>query len=93
METAAASSTFGGNWKSDQTCVVMVWKPAGRARIAGEPKRARACSTERMNPLTTAGATMGSVTVRATISRPAPRIAAASSRSEAIRASVLAIMM
>jgi hypothetical protein len=36
---------------------------------------------------------MGSVTVSATASRRAPRIAAASSRSEAISASVLAIMM
>jgi hypothetical protein len=46
-----------------------------------------------MKPLTSAGATMGSVTVRATVRRPAPRMAAASSRSEAMSASVLAIMM
>jgi hypothetical protein len=46
-----------------------------------------------MNPLTSAGAAIGKVTVRATVSRPAPRIDAASSRSDAISASVLAIMM
>jgi hypothetical protein len=68
-------------------------KPAGRARIAGEPKRARACRTARMKPLRMAGSTIGKVIVRATCSRPAPRMAAASSRSEAIRPSVLAIMM
>jgi hypothetical protein len=93
IETAAACSTLGGYWKSDQICVVIVWKPAGSARMAGEPNSASACSTARMKPLTSAGATIGTVTVRATARRPAPRIAAASSRSEAISASVLAIMM
>ncbi len=93
IEKAAAISVFGGKWKNDQICVVIVWKPAGMARIAGEPNKASACRTARMNPLTSAGATIGRVTVRATASRPAPRIAAASSRSEAISARVLAIMM
>ena len=46
-----------------------------------------------MKPLRMAGATIGSVTVSATRKRLAPRIAAASSRSEAISPSVLAIMM
>ena len=46
-----------------------------------------------MKPLAIAGATIGSVTVTATVNRRAPRIAAASSRSEAISSSVLAIMM
>jgi hypothetical protein len=72
---------------------VIVWNPAGSERIAGEPNSASACRTDRMKPLTSAGATIGRVTVQATTSRPAPRIAAASSRSEAISASVLAIMM
>ena len=58
IEKAAAISTLGGNWKSDQIWVVMVWKPAGSARMAGEPKSARAWSTDRMKPLTSAGATM-----------------------------------
>jgi len=71
----------------------MVWKPAGSARMAGEPKSASACRTARMKPLTMAGVTIGSVTVNATRRRLAPRIAAASSRSEAMSASVLAIMM
>ena len=93
IETAAAISTLGGYWNSAQICVVIVWKPAGRARMAGDPNSASACSTARMKPLTTAGATRGSVTVRAMAKRPAPRMAAASSRSEAMRASVLAIMM
>ena len=84
IEKAAAISTLGGYWKSDQICVVMVWKPAGSARMAGEPNSASAWRTARMKPLTSAGATIGSVTVRATVSRPAPRMAAASSRSEAI---------
>ena len=73
--------------------MVIVWKPAGSERIAGEPNRASACRTDRMNPLKSAGAAIGNVTVRATVSRPAPRIAAASSRSEAMSARVLAIMM
>ena len=76
-----------------QICVVIVWKPAGSARIAGEPNSASACSTARMKPLTSAGATRGSVTVRAIDRRPAPRMAAASSRSDAMSASVLATMM
>ena len=36
-EAAAASSGFGGYWNRLQILVVMVWKPAGSARIAGEP--------------------------------------------------------
>jgi len=93
IDTAAASSTLGGYWNSAQSCVVIVWKPAGRARMAGEPNSASAWSTARMNPLSRAGATIGRVTERATASRPAPRMAAASSRSEAMSPSVLAIMM
>jgi hypothetical protein len=92
MEKAAASSGRGGYWKNDHIWVVTVWKPAGRARMAGEPKRARACSTARMKPLRTAGSTIGSVMVRATCRRPAPRMAAASSRSEAMSPSVFVIM-
>jgi hypothetical protein len=61
--------------------------------MAGDPKRASAWRTARMKPLSTAGATSGMVIVSATERRPAPRMAAASSRSEAIRSSVFAIMM
>jgi len=57
---------LGGNWKKVQICVVIVWNPAGSERIAGEPKRASACRTDRMNPLRSAGAAIGNVTVRAT---------------------------
>ena len=46
-----------------------------------------------MKPDTRAGSTIGSVMVKATQKRPAPSIAAASSTSEAMRASVLATMM
>ena len=93
MEKAAAISTRGGYWKNAQSWVVTVWKPAGKARMAGEPKSASACRTARMKPLRMAGSTIGKVIVHATCSRPAPRMAAASSRSEAIRPSVLVIMM
>ncbi len=61
--------------------------------MAGEPKRARAWRTDRMNPDTRAGSTIGNVMVIATQSRPAPSTAAASSTSDAMRASVLATMM
>lgn len=93
MENAAAISTLGGYWKSDQIWVVIVWNPAGSARMAGEPNRANAWSTARIKPLRMAGATMGSVIVSATWRRPAPSIEAASSRSEAINSRVLAIIM
>src|SRR5262249_39490136 len=93
MDAAAASSTFGGYWEYDHNWVVTVWNPAGRARMAGEPNSASAWRTARMKPLAIAGATIGRVTVSATVTRRAPRIAAASSRSEAISSSVLAIMM
>ncbi len=46
-----------------------------------------------MKPLRIAGRTIGSVIVRATQTRLAPRIAAASSMSEAISSSVLTTMM
>ena len=36
-EAAAASSGLGGYWNRLQILVVMVWKPAGSARMAGEP--------------------------------------------------------
>ena len=42
-EAAAASSGLGGNWNRLQMRVVSVWKPAGMARMAGEPNRFSAC--------------------------------------------------
>src|SRR5213080_2711254 len=38
---AAASSSFGGYWNRLQILVVMVWKPAGNARIARDQRRQR----------------------------------------------------
>ncbi len=61
--------------------------------MAGEPKSASAWSTARMKPLMIAGSASGNVIVSATRRRLAPRIAPASSRSEAISSSVLTIMM
>src|SRR3954454_17145785 len=43
IDAAAASSGFGGYWNRLQIFVVMVWKPAGSARIAGEPNSVIAC--------------------------------------------------
>src|SRR3979409_262984 len=42
-EAAAASSGLGGYWNRLQILVVMVWKPAGNAKIAGEPNSVIAC--------------------------------------------------
>ena len=52
---AAASSSFGGYWNRLQILVVMVWKPAGSARIAGEPNSVIACRNAISAPATSAG--------------------------------------
>ncbi len=49
---AAASSSFGGYWNRLQIFVVMVWKPAGSARIAGEPNSVIACRNAISAPAT-----------------------------------------
>ena len=58
---AAASSSFGGYWNRLQIFVVMVWKPAGSARIAGEPNSVIACRKAIRAPATSAGSARGIV--------------------------------
>src|SRR5665647_2459398 len=60
-EAAAASSGFGGYWNRLQILVVMVWKPAGSARIAGEPNSVIACRKATRAPASSAGITSGMV--------------------------------
>ena len=64
-EAAAASSGLGGNWNRLQILVVMVWKPAGSARIAGEPNSVIACRKATSAPASNAGSTSGMVMRRA----------------------------
>src|ERR1700758_4753683 len=52
---AAASSSLGGYWNRLQIFVVMVWKPAGSARIAGEPNSVIACRNATSAPASSAG--------------------------------------
>ena len=87
---AAASSSFGGYWNRLQIFVVMVWKPAGKARIAGEPNKVMACRNAINAPAMSAGSASGIVTLRAVCQVPPPRIAEASSRSPGMRSSALA---
>ncbi len=69
----------------------MVWKPAGSARIAGEPNSVMACRKATSAPASSAGKASGMVTRRAVTQVPPPRTADASSSSPGIRSSVLAI--
>src|SRR3954462_2845024 len=69
---AAASSSFGGYWNRLQIFVVMVWKPAGSARIAGEPNSVIACRNAISAPATSAGNASGIVTRRAHPRRARP---------------------
>src|SRR5690348_2369328 len=87
---AAASSYLGGYWNRLQIFVVMVWKPAGSARIAGEPNNVIACRKATNAPASSAGNTSGIVTRRAVYQRPPPRIDDASSSSPGVRSSELA---
>ena len=89
-EAAAASWGLGGYWNRLQIFVVMVWKPAGSARIAGEPNSVMACRKATKAPATSAGSASGIVTRRAVTHIPPPRIAEASSRSPGMRSSALA---
>ena len=90
-EAAAASSGLGGYWNRLQILVVMVWKPAGSARMAGEPNRIIACRKAMSTPASSAGTASGMVTRRAVVQVPAPSIDEASSRSAGMRSSALAI--
>ena len=87
---AAASSSFGGYWNRLQIFVVMVWKPAGSARIAGEPNRVIACRNAINAPATRAGSAKGMVTRRAVVQALPPRIAEASSSSPGMLSSAFA---
>ena len=89
-EAAAASSGFGGYWNRLQILVVMVWKPAGNARIAGEPNSVMACRKATSAPASSAGSTSGMVTRRAVRQAEPPSMAEASSSSPGMRSSALA---
>ena len=89
-EAAAASSGFGGYWNRLQILVVMVWKPAGSARIAGEPNSVIACRNATSAPASSAGSTSGMVTRRAVTQVLPPRMEEASSSSLGVRSSALA---
>src|SRR5690348_6770086 len=89
-DAAAASSYFGGYWNRLQILVVMVWKPAGSARIAGDPNKVIACKKATKAPASKAGSTSGIVTRRAVYQRPPPRMDEASSSSPGVRSSELA---
>ena len=89
-EAAAASSGLGGYWNRLQILVVMVWKPAGSARIAGEPNKVVACRKATIAPASSAGSASGMVILRAVVQARPPRIDEASSRSPGMRSSELA---
>ena len=89
-EAAAASSGFGGYWNRLQIFVVMVWKPAGSARIAGEPNSVIACRNATSAPASSAGSASGMVTRRAVTHMRPPRMEDASSRSPGMRSSAFA---
>src|ERR1700735_2541514 len=61
---AAASSSLGGYWNRLQILVVMVWKPAGSARMAGEPNKVMACRKAISAPGTRAGRRGGEMNAR-----------------------------
>ncbi len=56
----------------------MTWKPAGSARIAGEPNMVSACRIAISVPASMAGSTMGMVTRRNVVIARPPRIDEAS---------------
>ncbi len=89
-EAAAASSGCGGNSNRLQILVVMVWKPAGIAKIAGVPNCVIASRNATSAPAASAGSASGMVTRRAVTQVPPPRMDEASSRSPGVRSSALA---
>src|SRR5262249_61950279 len=90
-EAAAAGPSLGGYGNGLQILVVMVWNPAGRAKFAGEPNSVRAWRNAMSAPARTAGIASGTVTRRAVVHAPPPRIAEASSRSPGMRSRALAM--
>ena len=89
-EAAAASSGLGGYWNRLQILVVIVWKPAGSARMAGEPNNVMAWRNATSAPASSAGSASGIVIRRAVTQVRPPRMAEASSRSPGIRSSAFA---
>ena len=87
---AAARPGFGGYWNRLQILVVTTWKPAGSARIAGEPNIVSACRMAISVPASIAGRASGIVTLRRVRHALPPSIAEASSRSVGTRSSALA---
>ena len=87
---AAASSSLGGYWNRLQIFVVMVWKPAGSAKIAGDPNSVIACRNAISAPATSAGSASGIVMRRAVVQALPPRMAEASSSSPGMLSSALA---
>jgi hypothetical protein len=77
----AAVSMRGGAEMSRSSTIGMVWKPTGAPRIATGPKITKLVTKTRIDPPTVAGSTSGSVTLRSTLARPAPKLAAACSRA------------
>src|ERR1051326_2475189 len=74
IEAAAASCSFGGYWNRLQIFVVMVWKPAGIARMAGDPNSVIACRKAISPPAIRAGKASGMVVRRAVVQALPPRI-------------------
>ena len=87
MAAAAARPGFGGYWNRLQIFVVITWKLAGSARMAGEPNMVSACSAAISEPASMAGSTRGMVILRTVTQRPPPRMEEASSRSVGTRSS------
>ena len=73
--------------------VVSVWKPAGIARMAGEPNRFSACRKATRAPASRVGSASGTVMCRAVCQVLAPSIDDASSSSPGMRSSALATRM
>ena len=90
MAAAAASPRRGGNWNRLQILVVMTWKPAGSAMIAGEPNMVSDCRMAINVPASMAGSTSGMVTLRSVVIQSPPRMDDASSRSDGTLSSALA---
>src|ERR1041384_5838072 len=91
-ENAAARASRGGDWKKAQVGVGMGGRPAGSPRRAGAPKSESEWRNATMKPPISAGAVSGSVIVSAIFHLFAPRMFAASSRSDEMSSETLAII-
>jgi len=81
---------LGGYWNKLQILVVIVWKPAGKARMPGAPNKVIACRKAISAPAASAGSASGMVTRRAVRQALPPSIDDASSSSPGMRSSALA---